>query len=106
MAIISREADYPAYAAVPVSIYAEIAGLQEALQAAVPLVTAPALLIHSQSDVAVPAAALQQIYDRLGSTRKEMMSLDGFDHSVVRDPKRQVVFERIGEFIRLLAQAD
>ena len=103
---LRREADYPAYAAVPVCIYAEIAGLQEALQAALPQVAAPALLIHSQSDAAVPAAAMQQIYDRLGSTRKEMMSLEGFDHSVVRDPKRQVVFERIGEFIRLLAQAD
>ncbi len=103
---LRREADYPAYAAVPVCIYAEIAGLQEALQAALPQVAAPALLIHSQSDAAVPAAALQQIYDRLSSTCKEMILLEGFDHSVVRDPKRQVVFERIGEFIRTLGQVD
>jgi len=36
----------------------------------------------------------------LGSPVKEKLWLDGFEHSVVRDGKRQVVFDAIGEFLK------
>jgi len=42
---------------------------------------------------------LERIYAALGSAVKEKLWLDGFDHSVVRDEKRQVVFDAIREFL-------
>ena len=42
---------------------------------------------------------LERIYAALGSAVKEKLWLDGFDYSVVRDEKRQVVFDAIREFL-------
>jgi carboxylesterase len=94
-----RELDYPAYPEVPRSIYREIQRLSKALMAAVPQITVPALLIHSRADRSVPFVCLQGLYDHLGSAQKEMLALDGMDHSLVLDPNRQVVFEAVNKFL-------
>ena len=39
------------------------------------------------------------IHERLGSTDKQMLWLDGMEHSLVRDPGRQVVFDAVAAFI-------
>ncbi len=95
-----RELNYPAYPEFPASIGAELDQLATAMVAALPQVRVPALLIHSRADRSVPFTCLQGIYDHLGSTDKEMLALDGMDHSLVRDPNRQVVFEAVLEFLK------
>jgi esterase/lipase len=52
-------------------------------------VTVPALLIHSHQDPAVPFTCLQALYDDLFGFKKPMQAVEGMDHSIVRDPKRQ-----------------
>lgn len=94
-----REAGYPAYPQFPTRILLELAELQAAMRAALPRVRVPVLLVHSQADGAVPFGEMQCIYDHLGTADKEMLPLEGFDHAVVRDPKRRVVFEAIAAFV-------
>jgi carboxylesterase len=94
-----READYPAYARYPVRIIVELKGLNRAVHAALPKVKAPALVVQSHQDMG-GRDDLEKIYSALGSAVKEKLWLDGFDHSVVRDEKRQVVFDAIGEFLK------
>ena len=93
-----READYPAYARYPVRIIVELARLQKAMRASLPQIKVPALVIQSHQDMG-GMDDLERIYAALGSVEKEKLWLDGFDHSVVRDEKRQVVFDAIGEFL-------
>jgi carboxylesterase len=99
-----REAGYPAYARVPVAVSFEMEKLQAEMDAALPRVQVPVLLMHSQEDEAVPAGDMQRIYDALGTADKQMVLLEGLQHSVVRDPKRQAVFEAIGGFVRKVGE--
>ena len=96
-----RQADYPAYARYPIKGIVELQRLQVAMKSSLPQVTAPALVIQSRQDMD-GKDDLERIYSALGSARKEKLWLDGFDHSVVRDEKRQVVFDAIGEFLAKL----
>ena len=93
------ELDYPAYPEFPSRIIGELNQLASSLVTALPQVQVPALLIHSRDDHSVPFTCLQMIYDRLGSSQKEMLLLDGLDHSLVRDPQRQLVFDAITGFL-------
>ena len=94
-----READYPAYTRYPARIIVELARLQKAMHLSLPKVQAPALLVQSHQDMG-GMDDLERIYALLGSAGKEKIWLDGFDHSLVRDEKRQVVFDAIGEFLK------
>jgi pimeloyl-ACP methyl ester carboxylesterase len=94
-----REAGYPAYAELPTRILVELAGLQAEMRAALGSVRVPVLLIHSRQDAAAPPDSMPQIYQALGTEDKEMLWLEGFDHAVVRDPKRAEAFEAIAAFL-------
>ena len=94
-----READYPAYTRYPVRMIVELTRLQEAMHASLPQVRVPALVVQSRQDMG-GLDDIELIHSALGSAVKEKLWLDGFDHSVVRDEKRQVVFDAIGEFLK------
>jgi carboxylesterase len=97
-----READYPAYARYPVRIIVEISRLSRAMKAALPQIRVPALVVQSHQDMG-GRDDIEKVYAALGSPVKEKLWLDGFDHSVVRDEKRQMVFDAIGEFLKKTA---
>ena len=97
---IRREAGYPAYAAVPPSIYAEVYRLQNAMEASLPQIACPMLVIQSHHDPFIPANSLEQITARLTTPRLQTLWLDHFEHAVVRDPKRDGLFPKIAEFIQ------
>jgi carboxylesterase len=94
-----REAAYPAYPQFPARILQEVDLLRVALYEALPQVRMPVLLIHSRADASVSADSMPRLYERLGSPDKQMLWLDGMDHSLVRDPQRQVVFDAVAAFI-------
>ena len=94
-----REAEYPAYPQFPARILQEVDLLRGTLYEALPQVRVPALLIHSRADTSVSADNMPRIHERLGSPDKQMLWLDGMDHSLVRDPGRQVVFDAVAAFV-------
>ena len=98
-----REAEYPAYPRYPVKTIVELDRLHRAMQASLPGIKAPVLAIQSRQDMD-GRDDLERIYNSLGSPRKEKLWLDGFDHSVVRDVKRQAVFEAVGVFLEKIQE--
>ncbi len=94
-----RELNYPAYPEFPSRILPEMDRLAVAMVAALPQVNVPVFLIHSRDDQNVPFSCMQSIYDHLGTQRKEMLLVEGMNHSLVMDPKRQLVFDAVAKFI-------
>ena len=97
---LRREAEYPAYAAAPPGIYAEIYHLQDALESALPAIQCPVFIIQSRHDTSIPSDSLEQIGARLATLDRQTLWLDHFEHAIVRDPKRESLFLLIGSFIR------
>jgi carboxylesterase len=94
-----REPDYPAYPSHPTRIILELDSLLAEMRRSLPQVRVPALLIHSRQDAFVPAESMERIYAQLGTSDKETLWLENFDHAVVRDPKREMVFAAVAAFI-------
>jgi carboxylesterase len=97
---IRREANYPAYAATPPNIYWQVNELQAAMETNLPKITCPVLVIQSHHDPFIPPDSLDQIAARLNTSRIQTLWLDHFEHAIVRDPRRDIAFESINEFIR------
>jgi carboxylesterase len=96
---VRREAAYPAYAATPPNIFAEIYRLQDAMESALPALSCPTFLIQSRHDGMIPPDSLDQIVARLTTPRVQTLWLEHFEHSLVRDPKRDELFPRIQAFL-------
>ena len=90
-----READYPAYAAFPTRVVRELERLGAAVHEALPRIETPVLLIQSKADPWVPAADAERIYERLRTADRRLLLVEDLGHSVVLDPKRAEVFERL-----------
>ncbi len=79
---------------------AELKDLLEVMRDGLPAVRAPALLIHSRQDLDVPPENMQRIFDRLGSSDKQMLWVEHSSHNIVRDAERETVFQAAYEFIQ------
>ncbi len=88
-----------AYPAHPVRSGVELKLLLAEMRMALPEVTAPVLLIHSRDDKTVPPDHMPQLYARLGSSRKEMLWVEGAGHVITEEPPRQKIFETIDRFL-------
>lgn len=100
-----RELNYPAYPEFPSRILLQLGGLAADLERCLAQVQVPVLLMHSRADHSVPFTSMEQIYQQLGSLHKEKLLLEGMDHSLVRDPHNQQVFDAIGSFLSSLSAA-
>lgn len=62
-------------------------------------VTIPILLIHSREDRVSSPVSSQYIFDRVGSTYKEMFILPEFNHNPLRSESRDKIFGKVVNFI-------
>jgi carboxylesterase len=83
----------------PVRSIAELNQLLAEMRAALPLVKAPTLLIHSKDDDYVLPDNLEHIYAALGASDKTKLYITGSGHVVTRDAARHQVFEAALNFI-------
>lgn len=88
---------YPVY---PVRAAAELNDLLNEMRETLDQVTAPALLIYSEGDGAIPPESGQVMHDGLGSTDKELLWLTESGHNIPRDASREQAFEAATAFIR------
>jgi len=96
-------AQHVAYPQNPVRSIWELSRLMAEMHAALPNVTVPVLLIHSRDDNYVIKDSMQSICDRLGSTDKQMLWVEGGGHVITEEPTRQVVFKAAADFISRVA---
>ena len=95
-----KQVHYPVF---PVRATAELNDLLDEMRETLDQVTVPALLIYSKGDGAIPPESGQVMYDRLGSTDKELLWLTESGHNIPRDASRQVAFEAAAAFILRVA---
>jgi len=89
---------YPDY---PTRAIAELRDLLVEMNAALPQVTAPTLLIYSRDDTGVRPedGHAELIYNALGSPQKSVVWIEGSGHLITRDAAREVVFQHVSNFI-------
>jgi carboxylesterase len=93
--------DYPAY---PTRAILEVRYLLAEMRRALPQVNVPVLLVHSRQDSGVLPENMQQIYNHLGTSDKQMLWVENSGHVITREPERQLVFEAAHSFIQRVTQ--
>lgn len=88
--------DYPYY---PTSAVIQLSSLIAETQASLANVKVPVILFQSKGDHVVNADSMQQIYDHLGTSDKQMNWVTDSGHVIVREPEREHVFKAADEFV-------
>ncbi len=93
--------DHFSYDQYPTKAILQFTYLVEALQEALPRVTAPALLMHSKKDIGVPPENLDLVYKALGTPEglKKKILLENSGHVLTRDLDKDTVFKNVQSFI-------
>lgn len=89
-----------AYTVYPTRAIPQLRAMIREAAAALPRVTAPALIVHSRVDPLVPVENAMYIHEHLASADKEILWLEKSDHVVTEDAERDVLFAKINAFIR------
>jgi carboxylesterase len=94
-------AEHVCYPADPTRAYVEVRILLSEMRAALPKISAPALLIYSRQDAVVTPQErhMELIYESLGSADKSSLWIENSSHVITCDAQRQQVFEAAGQFI-------
>ncbi|MDF2571767.1 MAG: hypothetical protein K0R55_3371 [Sporomusa sp.] len=95
-----RGEDYSiTYDVTPLSSLSSLLDLIKHVQTLLPSVTVPSLVIQSRKEHTVEPESAQYIYDKLGSTEKQLLWLNKSGHIVTLDIEREPVFEKISQFL-------
>jgi len=94
-----------AYPMNPLRSVAELKALMGEMQAALPRVRVPALLVHSHDDRYVVRDSMENIHAALGTPDKTMLWIQGSGHVATEDARRREVFDAAGAFIARVASA-
>jgi carboxylesterase len=100
----SAEAGRLGYAHFPLQLFCEMRHLILRCIESLPKVTAPLLLLQAEHDDATSPRNAQFIYDRVASTRKELVLLKNSYHVIVADLDREVVATAMTNFCVAIAR--
>ena len=95
----AAHAQHVAYPVNPVRSALELKLLIEEMHAALPKVYVPVLLIHSRDDDYVMKDSMEQIFNRLGSSNKQMLWVEGGGHVITEEPTHDAVFKATADFV-------
>lgn len=89
----------PCYAEIPVRAAGELLRYRRELVAALPSVTAPALLIHAAHDEEVPFENLDYIYEKIASSHKKKVRIERGGHVLTVDIDKEKVYQEVIDFL-------
>ncbi len=95
----AAEKDHVEYPYFPTKAVIQLQALSQEMRQGLPYVKAPVLLIQSHGDHGIPADSLDQIYQHLGTGKKEKLWVENSGHVIVREPDRGIAFKTTYEFI-------
>jgi carboxylesterase len=87
------------YAVNPIPAVHELLKLMKQTRRILPQVTCPLLILHSTRDQIVDPASAQLVYDKAGSTDKEILILENSGHVITLDAQWETVAEQTKMFI-------
>jgi carboxylesterase len=94
-----------AYPMNPIRSALELKLLIEEMHTALPKINVPVLLIHSRDDDYVVQDSMQQIYNRLGTSDKQMLWVEGGGHVITEEPTRETVFKAAADFVKRVSRS-
>jgi carboxylesterase len=83
----------------PLRSIGQLLKLLAEMQAALPQINVPVLLIHSRDDNYVVKDSMPLIYEHLTTPDKQMLWIEGSGHVITEEPKRQQVYQAAAEFV-------
>ncbi len=92
--------DHVEYPYFPTKGLIQLRDLLAEMRSALPKVLVPALIVHSKQDGSVPIQHAEKIFAELGTSDKELMFVEHCGHVIPREPDRQIVFDKVDQFIR------
>ena len=98
-------AQHVAYPMNPVRSAVELKLLIQEMHAALPKVIVPVLLIHSRNDDYVVKDSMQQIFNHLGTSDKQMLWVEGGGHVITEEPTRETVFKAAADFVQRVCRS-
>lgn len=90
---------WPCYDQYPVRAAGELGRYREALEAALPAVTVPALLLHAVHDESVPVRNLDYIYGKINSAVKRKVIIERGGHVMTEDVEKERVYQEVIAFL-------
>lgn len=90
------------YHRLPVAGLVAMENFMTELEEKLPFISAPALIIQSSGDPVVDPAGTRQLYERLGSERKEFLMVDAKRHGILLGEGSEPVHAAIARFIAKL----
>ena len=84
----------------PTAALAQLYALSQQVDAVLPELRAPLLLIYSEADTTALPASGQRLFDRAGSASKKLLLLKESGHNLPVDSEREAVFAQVSGFVR------
>ncbi|GAB4207700.1 MAG: alpha/beta fold hydrolase [Roseiflexaceae bacterium] len=95
--LVARSTNYTAF---PASAFVSLYRAGPRVEARLPRIGAPALILASRHDRVVQPVCAQLVYDRIGSTEKELVWFERSGHEMLLDCEADAVAARIGQFLQ------
>ncbi|MBK7539790.1 MAG: alpha/beta fold hydrolase [Myxococcales bacterium] len=93
----AAKAGYPSYQAIPMSALRSLCEFMDIVDAELPQVSAPTLVMHARSDHTAPVACARRLAARTQAER--LVLLDHSFHLISLDKERDIVASEVGEFL-------
>lgn len=90
----------PSYRTIPTAALASLCDFMQVVDAELPSVRAPLLVVHARQDHTAPVGCAARIVDRVGSSRVRSRILDDSYHLITIDVERDVVAAEVSAFFR------
>jgi carboxylesterase len=97
-----KDGGWPSYKQYPVRAAGELMVYRRQLAHVLPLVTAPALLIHAADDKTVPSENLAYIYEQINSAEKNRIIFETGGHVITEGAAKQRVYQEVIAFLNRL----
>jgi carboxylesterase len=91
------------YNTFPTATFASIVQASRRVEAALPRVQTPLLILGARHDRVIPAMASQITYDRVGTQDKRLIWFERSGHEMLLDCEGDAVADRIGQFLQARA---
>ncbi|RPH62558.1 MAG: alpha/beta fold hydrolase [Chloroflexi bacterium] len=88
------------YPANPLRSIGQLVKLIAEMQAALPKIKVPVLLIHSRDDDYVVKDSMPLIFEHLATPDKQMMWIEGAGHVITEEPGRERVYQAAADFVK------
>ena len=93
----AAKAIHPGYKAIPMAALRQLCDFMVEVDAALPKVTAPTLVLHAHQDHTAPVASAKRIGERMKVERTRL--LDHSYHLISLDVEKELVAEEVGAFL-------